>query len=346
MTLFNGAFVDPLDNAPHPEMQAALDAFVAGLTPGHRAILDRVALTVVAIDHPHTGAWAGRRNDEVHYSASLLKVAAMYAAFDLRSAAATLLDEHPTQNWPEFRERLIAEFNSQIVPRTSNIITAAKGMQAHHIVPNYDNLFRLTTTAAGPTIGFTPSYRAHIEGMIPGGHNNDAAACIHGLGYGFINAKLADDGFFDTPTSNGIWLAGDFIGQRPAARITSINDGGVAQALTTRQLAKLLTLMTGGSLLGSDEMLDLLGRTGSWFEFTNPHVWPAGGNFARQGAKVGRGPLKTGGEVLSEGILIHENAHSARFVAAWQNLKGGPTLTNLKPIAAMIESTIDGAFNP
>jgi hypothetical protein len=327
-------------------MQAALDAFVAGLTPGQRAILDRVALTVVAIDHPHTGAWAGRRNDEVHYSASLLKVAAMYAAFDLRSAAATLFADHSTESWPEFRERLVAEFNSQIISRTSSVITATPGMKPHHIVPNYDELFQPTTTAAGPTIGFTPSYRAHIEGMIPGGHNNDAAACIHGLGYGFINAKLADDGFFDTPTSNGIWLAGDFMGQRPAARITSINDGDVAQALTTRQLAKLLTLMVRRSLLGSDEMLDLLGRTGSWFEFTNPHVWPAGGNFARQGAKVGRGPLKTGGEVLSEGILIHEKAHETRFVAAWQNVMGAPTLTNLRLIADVIESTINGAFNP
>jgi hypothetical protein len=77
-------------------MQAAMDATRLALSLAGSPNVDNLAMTVVVItgsegtfNHP----WAGLRSDETHYAASLVKIASMYAAFDLRSSADVLMTD-------------------------------------------------------------------------------------------------------------------------------------------------------------------------------------------------------------------------------------------------------------
>jgi hypothetical protein len=113
------------------------------------------------------------------------------------------------------------------------------------------------------------SPRAQLNALeIANAHNPGATTTIHGLGYPYINGKVADDGFFEG--TKGVWLAGDYAfgTQWPAARIDSLNDGPSAQATTAVHLARLLTLLFDNRLVGplsSASMQDLMERAGKWF---------------------------------------------------------------------------------
>ena len=82
--------------------------------------------------------------------------------------------------------------------------------------------------------------------------------------------------------------------------------------------------------------------------FNTPKLWKTDSSapFVVTHAKVGRGPLKAGGEVISEAEIVHAQVQDRRFVVAWQNLLGPPTNTNLKPVAAVIEKTINEYLKP
>src|SRR5438034_11706057 len=96
MALFTGPYTNPLAFPPDATMQAAMDATRTALSLAASPNVDTFAMTVVVItgsegtsDHP----WAGIRVNETHYAASMVKNAAMYAAFDLRSSADILVTD-------------------------------------------------------------------------------------------------------------------------------------------------------------------------------------------------------------------------------------------------------------
>lgn len=64
-------------------IQDALDAQMNGLPSLQATILERVAFMVVAASDG-THPWGGHRHREQHYSASLLKVAGFYCAYEPR----------------------------------------------------------------------------------------------------------------------------------------------------------------------------------------------------------------------------------------------------------------------
>ena len=180
-----------------------------------------------------------------------------------------------------------------------------------------------------------------------------ALQCIHALGYGLINARLADDGFFDSASQRGIWLCGDYSNatQWPDVRIPAVNDGTSAQATTAVDMARFFTLMSDEILVSvdnSDAMLALLAQAGAWFESTTPPIWPGSTGIDATRSKVGVGPLSAasgGGQVISEGLTVHDPAQERDFVVIWQNLKGAQSFANMSPVAGMIEATIN-AFAP
>lgn len=105
MVLFTGAYTNPLASSPDTTMQAAMDATRLALSLAGSSNVDNLSMTVVMItgsegtfDHP----WAGLRSDETHYAASLVKIASMYAAFDLRSSADVLMTDLglTSSSWP------------------------------------------------------------------------------------------------------------------------------------------------------------------------------------------------------------------------------------------------------
>jgi hypothetical protein len=358
MDLFTGAYGDNLQPEGDPgrnrSMQDALNAFMNGLSGADRAALERVALCVVALDGADTHVWAGHRQNETHYSASLVKLLAMYAAHTLRFFARKLIADRAPATSSDFFAALAAEFDTPITAATPAKIKAQHGADPTKIVPAYATVLdpRLDATGRPVDVDFTFEYLTQLKGMLIQQQNAPAAQCIHGVAFGFMNAKAGDDGFFHAGTEQGTWLAGDYIGQWTPVRITSVNDGPAAQVTTAVDLAKLVTRMFDGTLESGrpGDLLQMLAPGGrSWFN--QKLLWP-NGDFAATHSKVGIGPLKPNSagvveQVVSEALVVRHAGHAKDFVVVWQNLKvpAMPTRDQLEPVSRLVEATIAG-FRP
>lgn len=356
MALFTGAYPDPLSSSPHPTMQTALLTARQGLSLVGTPNVDRLALIVVALtgfagtnNHP----WAAVRDTEEHYSASLLKVAAMYAAFDLRSSADQLATDGGHTSWNTLLPALRAQFDPAITAHTPSLISSSPLLRAEDKSrkPDYRAVLEVTNGSTW-RVDFTARQLAAFEDMIVNQNNPGATTTIHGLGYPYLNGKIADDGFFSG--SSGMWLAGDYAGgaQWPAARIPTLNDGPSAQATTVRHLARMFTLLFTDRLIGplsGAGMKDLLGRAGKWFHWDDNFapIWPPNSRFLATHGKVGNGPMKTPGLIgLSEAVKVRDTLRRREFVVVWQNVQdtkdanGNPVRRSFEPVAQLIEATI------
>jgi hypothetical protein len=353
MALFTGAYANPLDSSAQPTMQTAVNATQQALSSAGAPNVNNLALIVVALtgyegtlNHP----WAGLREQEEHFSGSLIKIAAMYAAFDLRASADQLATQSGLTTWPQIETALKSSFNPEIDTHTPSPISGSALLRPQDKTrkPDYPAVLQL---GSGPdfVVDFTQAQLDAFEDMMVHQNNPGATTTIHGLGYPYLNGKIADDAFFDG-TAHGLWLAGDYAGQWPAARIPCINDVDTAQGTTAWHLATLLTLLADDELVGplsSQGMKGLMARAGNFFHQTTPPIWPTTGRFVATHGKVGIGPLKSGNSVFSEGLIVRDTARSLDFVVVWQNvIRSGQSQRKLfEPVATLIEATIN-AFVP
>ncbi|MFF9768286.1 hypothetical protein ACF1GT_17010 [Streptomyces sp. NPDC014636] len=350
MSLFTGSYVNPLDSSSHPAMQAALQATRQALSLAGAPNAGNLSVIVVALSgdagsfhHP----WAALREHEEHYSASLLKIAAMYAAFDLRSSADQLAAQSGLTTWPQIEAALKSSFNPEIDAHTPPLISGATSLTAQDKVrkPDYSAVLQLSS-GADFVVDFTTAQNKAFEDMMVNQNDPGATTTIHGLGYPYLAGKIADDGFFDG-TSNGVWLAGDYAHQWPAVRIPCVNDVDTAQGTTSWQLASLLTLLADDNLVGptsSQDMKGLMARAGNWFHEGTPPIWPLDGRFIATHGKVGFGPLKAPGKtVYSEGLIVRDTDRKSEFVAVWQNVisTGQPKRQLFQPVATLMEAAMN-----
>jgi hypothetical protein len=314
---------------------------------------------------------AGQREFEMFYSGSLLKVAAMYAAFQLRVAvndlAATL--DPAVVNTPDKLFRKISDtFDKQIdgsVPR----IRSAPGVTLAMRVPKYKVVFQAARVGGGWRLSFNSAgasnFAGHLRAMIVGSHNDSARFCIRALGYSWINGLLQSAGFlnFGFPGSEGIWLAGDYA-EQPTVEILSVNDGSVKQATTCFHMAWLFSLLHDKKLVknivdpstglsGNDQMLGLLRDAVDHPDARSllkrvPH------SFTVMQSKIGVGQLKGGSCkdsdrdrcVYSEAAILRHPPSGRKFAVVWQNLtflRAHPSWweDGLRRIVAIIQKTID-----
>ena len=332
-----------------PLMEAALLAALAevALTAPGTAGPSRGALSVAAVngspgslDLPH----AGLRYGETHYSASVLKVAAMYAAFELLSSANRIAPSSADAG--ALFAGLHANFDDPIDAGAPTI--AASGLTRQERLPTYERVLKPRPLASGGMLClFQDTFLANLQRMIINSDNAAAAACIRALGFSWINGALKAGGFFFPPSSSGVWLAGTFAGGLTPVRIPSANDGPVAQATTTFDLANLVAHVLNGTLVNqvsSDQMLTMLGFSASegpdpsWMDFTRRAGFPVRG-FGVTATKVGIGPLKTGRSVASEATVVEHGDTGRRFVVVWQN--SFDDHASLFAMGQVIERTID-----
>jgi hypothetical protein len=339
-------FPDPFPNLLTPDLGlagalAAAQAETAVSFPAAGVHLN-AAISVVAITDstsgPPTFRHAGFRDREMHFSGSLLKVAAMLAAFELRQSASDFtlttgdcapgvvfsglsgtFDRDIHASVPRFlRERDIKDHPEMRVPKYATIFGPPQGL-----------------ASGGCLMSFNPVFATNLEGMIVPSNNAQAAACIKALGYSWINGMLSKVALFDQATNRGIWLAGTFAPGTgfPAIRVPSVNDGPSAQATTCFDMARLYALLVEGNTLDSRssdsisvEMLDLLAAAQSGLDASflttgrRQGVDGLGAGFTITHTKIGLGPLNAGGEVASEATILRHDASGRRFIVVWQNL--------------------------
>jgi hypothetical protein len=290
---FPDAFADPLTWSVEAELrQKFRDAIKkVGEDPDLRAFnaagelvpVSELPIVIVALDSSNNPSYVGSNYTKMYYSGSLLKVAAMYAAFALRKAVAdfanNLTDKGLThaQVIARFRaehdRRILAAAPNipprlRVVPRYSDILTVAAVGNDYHVAFN--------STGDGKRRDFSH----HLEGMIEDSHNPSAGVCIQALGYAWINGALRAAGFTRgagtaSDPVNGIWLAGDYLygtkerDRRAAAgtdsdateekalqisgleavRVPCVNDRTSKQAATCLDLAYMFTQLEINALV-------------------------------------------------------------------------------------------------
>lgn len=342
---FPSAYADPL--RPNAKLQKALDDAVAA-GPGTSW---RTPVAIVSLEPDGARPMAHHKGNEVHFSASLLKVASMYSAFELRR---TLRDIAAELGGSTTKADLLKDaalyLDPAILTRVSSI-PALKGVLKPHAVPQYASTFDVVPVShpgQGFTVNFSTAFEGHLEKMIAVSDNASAAQCVHGSGYGYLNGALVSGGFFDAATNTGIWLAGDYTAKYPYFRIDSVNDGKVAQATTAIHLARMYTLMYDGTLVGgisSGEMRDLLAKAVAVPEVFIDRASPPL-NFTVTHTKVGLAQLKPvngGSNVYSEGSIL-KHTSGREFVAVWQNFLFESS--GFDPVGHVVRDTIDKYLKP
>ena len=171
-----------------------------GLKPGTLP----VPFTIVEVTDP-SGLFpsAGYLETVTDFIASMGKVVVMYAAYALRDmvrrfAAST------SANPANLFFRLAREMNPAISQASRNI--ARSLLQDEHRLPIYKDVFAVEPVALGfrAAVAFSRPYDRALEGMIVPSNNADAATCVHGIGYGYLNGALAAGGFFDPSSDQGL----------------------------------------------------------------------------------------------------------------------------------------------
>jgi hypothetical protein len=341
---FPSAIANPL--TADAKLQAALDAAIkAG--PGTSW---RVPVAIVALSASGARPVAHFKGTDVYFSASLLKVSAMYTAFELRKTIRAIGVELGAKTTKAELLKDAARYLDPKILAKAASLPALKGVKKVNAVPQYATTFDVvpSTSGTGFSVEFSKSFLKHLDLMISISDNGSAGQCVHGSGYGYLNGTLAEAGFFKPGTNNGIWLAGDYTGTYPKFRINSINDGPVAQATTCLDLARMYTLINDGKLVDKpacSEMLALLARAVEEREiFINRAT---GLNFTVTHTKVGLAGLKPengGQDVCSEGSILERSA-GQRFVAVWQNFPF-PKNDDFSEVALVVQRTMDAFLKP
>jgi len=326
----------------------------------------RVAFAIVALDPDGKRPMAQFRGDEEHYGASMIKVAALYSAFELRKVVKAVAKELAAAATKRDLLPQIARYLNPLIMAKAGTMNAFKAVKGEHgdllkanACPQYASVFDVLSASPDPgfTVKFSKAFENHMDQMIKVSSNNDAAETIHGSGYGYLNGALASAGLLDASSFTGIWLAGDYAdpayaNKYPYFRVDSVNDKRVAQATSVTQFAKMYTLMADSKLVdaaSSKEMLEYLHRAVTykhevWIDRTIDDGVPQGGldpsEFTVTHNKLGVGPLKTNESVYSEASILQHNATGRRFVVVWQNLLLDNTVW--APVAQVIRRTIRG----
>jgi len=342
----------PLKKYLVKEYKKALQANQLGAQPADDSAVNlHVPISIYALGIPgNPNYYAGIHDDEVHFSASLMKAAAMFAAFSLREEAKQLAAGGSFASPAAFFTALAAQFHT--ADADAAIVTAGVGLN-----PRYQDVLKVTIAGGVAQVQFDPVFANHLDLMIVPSNNNSAGECIRRLGYAYINVKLKNAGFYKPAITSGIWLAADFAGLT-RVEIDSVNDGKSAQCTTSRQMGDLFAQIYAGKLINSTASLDMKNLLikaetqgdASWLTHD-------GGNrkYNVVGVKVGLANLKPntppkGPDVYSEGVLLNWNGDpgdaaklatlklTPRIAVCWQNIRASAYGTGVPAIALMIEN--------
>jgi hypothetical protein len=358
-------------NASSVKLQNALTAAITAVASAHGQVLKdpRTDTDANVFPIPFTIAdlssgappfpSASYNGDEIDFIASEAKVAAMYAAFELRDLVRRFAKK-PGVTPDNLFKKLKKYVDPQIIAdgpllkKGENISGKLVAITDVHRKPRYSEVFFQNPDG---TVAFSEPYNEALEAMIIESSDLKAATVIHGIGYSFLNGILEARGFAGDAfnPNQGMWLAADYVGTYPKVRgVISVNDGPAGIAGTTAKIARMVA-MIDAKLLSTidqeDEMaVDLLQLAAALPAATSARVlrplrpWASVGTSNNPPLdtnaipwvlfklnKLGFAPLghtEKGPPVFSEVSVIDQvplanGVTSKRFVVAWQNLKAG-----------------------
>jgi hypothetical protein len=237
--VFDRPSSDALKAKLKPKMDTAIVA--AG---GSQSANTLAAAVIDITGNPATPAYAGYFDDETFYAGSLVKIAPMYAAFELRARVQLLVDQaRPagavTQQW---WQGLLDTIGKVWGPQISRVLPEFPRLDYQQL-PNLDAMFtigadgKVKFRTGKPPQGTTmdriigrvkdklvldPAMRFHdwMESMILWSNNVAAGKVISTIGFPYLNWVLRKAGFFhpatgpvhgqDVQPGIGLWVSGNY----------------------------------------------------------------------------------------------------------------------------------------
>ena len=354
------------DAAPDSKLQGAVSGALAELSTARGGRDIPFSLAIIDLNRgAESGGlkWGAHKPHEEHYTASEVKICALYAAFalfdmvtrfasamSLVRAVAGALSSGPAPAAPPLFDVLRTIMDPAIEAAGNPLLgRVARGER----VPRYDRVFATRPAGSPLPPAFTGGFLNSMHEMMVVSDNHAAGRCALGVGYAYLNATMAHAGLFDDGSKRGAWLSADYVAE-PHRLIDTANDKMVGQASSALSMAKLLALIVNRAVLDGtacDAMRALLKETAEgpdqpWL--TRVATAKSAGvedalRFPRARvthAKLGLGPLKVGGMVSSETFRLQGARHTDRsYAVAFQNVN--QRHTNFGDVAFMVWKTLE-----
>jgi hypothetical protein len=221
-------------------------------------------LGVVVIDLTHRGrradgagftTSAGWNEGVFSNAASLVKIAAMFAAFRLKENLGIAVNQTSATTGAEALRTVASDWKDAVETAVPS---------GRRDFPDFAHIFDITGARGGWTLNFTADFMRHMELMIGHSDNHSASICINRLGFQYLNGALESDGLYSREAS-GLWLGGNYAGRNwmpePRTKLTH-------QGATAKSVAKFLSLVGDNRLVSpaaSAEMRRIMSLAGTWF---------------------------------------------------------------------------------
>jgi hypothetical protein len=225
------------------------NSLVLSWRPFEQKHLDRLrpyngfATLGIALADLVAGTAFGWNPERVGFAASLTKIAAMYAAFQLQaslqkvpgagSLSLAALETRLREEWRvELKKNLPAKGARNDFPQLAKIF-----------VPNH---------AGFP---FNATFKKNLENMIGPSKNDAAAYCIRAIGFDYLASALVYGGFYSLADGRGLWLSGDYMPTpdgAPAPGVTTIAEPSQRHQVATAAAVTLLMANLGQNQLISE----------------------------------------------------------------------------------------------
>jgi len=323
-------------------LATALSTVRGTLPAANQARLDKIALIVLKLTPSGAIDYAGVRETEMFFSASLLKASLLYASFELVARVNELAASITAATPAEFLDKVKRDFSPKIESAVPRIKPGAWRKVS------FDQA--LTATASGPNqfrVALSAKHDADLRKIFSDqGQNITPRDTMHRLGYCYVNRALDAAGFFDLQTETGIWMATDYgdwqdfnvpVATKNTARPPK--NGTSSAAMTALAMANLFAHMHRGKLISaaaSITMRDIFRAGGAWLS-TLPNK--ASFSFTDDGAKVGHSGSGSAfvGSVMSEAAFLNRKSDGTPFLAVWQNV---PDELGSEPIYRVLDEMI------
>jgi hypothetical protein len=248
---------------------------------------DDLTLALVDLTDPSAPVYAGIRDQDTVFIASMAKIAALYAAFELRKQLQDAISNVPT-SVP------VADLIAEIRRTWQPLIDATKpnDSAAFSGFPSLSEIFDITPSGSSWSVKFTTKgdigtlpnaefaewpllkgkfgFKELLELMARFSNNDASARCITALSYEYIHGALTSAGLYNQATG-GLWLGAPYP-HKPGAALTEAlwateplnnekNQSRKYQTGNAEAAARMFTLLAQGKLVdatASGEMLDML----------------------------------------------------------------------------------------
>jgi hypothetical protein len=248
---------------------------------------DGLTLALVDVTDPSAPVYAGIRDEDTVFIASMAKIAALYAAFELRKQLQDAISAVPT-SVP------VADLIAEVRRTWQPLLDATKPNDpaAFSGFPSLSEIFDITPSSSSWSVKFTTKgnigtladaesaewpvlkgkfgFRELLELMARFSNNDASARCITALSYEYIHGALTSAGLYNQATG-GLWLGAPYP-HKPGAALTETlwateplnserNQSRKFQTGSAEAAARMFTLLGQGKLVdapASGEMLDML----------------------------------------------------------------------------------------